>query len=210
MNEQDIPIVQEWLKRIRVNAERAIDLAGKMSSAELQESNPYFWALVKLAENVEESLVNVENLCKGIYDCLIEIPVREITDESEQLSWDALKGMRIHLAHKFWEIDPGILWRTVTEDFPKVALLLNSLRVIEEPHKEAEDIRVTISRDDFERLPVSEEGNVGPFKLGHSIAFLFFEEEGIPKGIRVGRSKKNAPLYARSPGRGGTRITIRG
>ena len=210
MDEQDISKVEVWLDRIKVNAERAIHLSVNLTLAELDESNPLFWALVKLAENVEESITNLDKLCPGIYECLIEIPVTGLPKQSEQLSWDALKGMRIRLAHKFWDIDRGILWRTVTQDFEKLSLLLNSLRVLREPHRGRQEIRVTISRDDFERLPVSDEGHVGPLQLGHSIAFLFFEEDGMPKGVRVGRSKSNDPLCSASPGDGGIRITIRG
>ena len=141
---------------MRVNAERAIDLSGNLSLDELDESNPLFWALAKLAENVEESITNLDELCPEIYGCLIEIPVSGLPEQSEQLSWEALKGMRIRLAHKFWDIDAVILWRTVTEDFEKLTLLLNSLRVLKEPHRGTDDVRVTVSRDDFEQLPVSD------------------------------------------------------
>ena len=210
MDEQQISTVEVWVDRMKLNAERAIDLSGNLSLDDLGESNPLFWALAKLAENVEESITELDKLCPGIYGCLIEIPVAGLPEQSEQLSWEALKGMRIHLAHKFWDIDAGILWRTVTEDFEKLTLLLNSLRVLREPHRGTDDIRVTVSRDDFEQLPLSDAGYVGPLQLGHSIAFLFFEEDGTPRGVRVGRSNENDPLCSASPGRGGIRITIRG
>ena len=210
MDEQEISKVETWLARMRVNVERALDLADKLSSTELDESNPLFWALAKLAENVEESIVQLNNLNTGIYECLIEIPVSGLPDQSEQLSWEALKGMRNRLAHQFWDIDADILWRTVTEDFKKLNLLLNSLRVIRDLHRGTDDISVTISREDFNRLPISDEGQVGPMELGHSIAFLFFEEDGAPKGLRVGRSHDDNPLWSASPGRGGIRITLRG
>ena len=210
MNKKDIATVEEWLGRMKVNAERAMEFSGNVSLAELNDSNPLFWALAKLAENVEESITKLDEVCPEVYGCLIEIPVSGLPEQSEQLSWEALKGMRIRLAHKFWDIDAGILWRTVTEDFEKLTLLLNSLRVLQAPHQGTDDIRVTISRDDFEKLPVSDEGYVGPLQLGHSIAFLFFEEDGTPKGVRVGRSNENEPLCSASPGRGGIRITIRG
>jgi hypothetical protein len=95
MDEQKISKVEVWLDRMRVNAERAIDLSGNLSPDELDESNPLFWALAKLAENVEESITNLDELCPEIYGCLIEIPVFGLPEQSEQLSWEALKGMRI-------------------------------------------------------------------------------------------------------------------
>ena len=68
---------------MRVNAERAIDLSGNLSPDELDESNPLFWALAKLAENVEESITNLDELCPEIYGCLIEIPVSGLPEQSE-------------------------------------------------------------------------------------------------------------------------------
>ena len=210
MNLKQIATIEVWLDRMRANADRALTLAGELRYCELMEDNPSFWALAKLAENVVESIVQLDNLCKEVYECLIEIPVTKLPGQSEQASWKELKDMRIRLAHKFWEIDPKILWDTVNQDFPKISLLLHSLRVIRDPHRGEVDIQLTISREDFEMLPISEEGTVGPMKLGHSIAYLFFEENGTPKGMRVGRSADNYPLYAATLGRGGIRIIIRG
>ena len=209
MTRADIPKVQVWLDRMRINADRAIKLSENLSPDGLKEDKPLFWALAKLAENVEESIKQLDDLCPKIYDCLIEIPVHNVADQSEQLSWQALKGMRDRLAHQFWNIDPKILWDTVTEDFQKVSLLLHSLHVIEEPHIGHDDIQLRITREDFERLPVTEE-DPGPMKLGHSIAYLYFEEDRLPKGIRIGRSPDNHAVFAASPGRGGIRAIIQG
>ena len=122
--------------------------------------------------------------------------------------------MRNRLAHKFWDIDPKILWQTVTDDFKKVSLLLHCLRVIDTPHKGSDEIHITISRQEsrqeFESLPLSEESDPGPMALGHSIAVLLFEESGTPRGIRVGRPANSDILFAASPGPGDIRITIQG
>ena len=210
MNEQDINAVEIWLNRTRVNAQQATDLAGDMSSEDLLESNALFWALTKLTENVEESIKQLDRLCPHIYECLMEIPVSHLSEQPEVLSWKALIGMRDRLAHQFWNIDPDILWRTVTEDFPKLIVLLTSLRVIEKPHKGSEDVLISITRDDFNSLPESEEGEVGPLTLGHHVTFLFFDDDGTPQGVRLGRSKEGDLLFAATPGKGGIRTTIRG
>ena len=210
MTKADIPQVQLWLDRMRVNADRAIELSEDLSFGDLGEENPSFWALAKLAENVEESIKKLDDLCSEIYDCLIEIPVRNVADQSEQLSWQALKGMRNRLAHQFWNIDTTILWDTVISDFRKVSLLLHCLHVIEEPHKGHDEIRLTIAREDLERIPVTEDDDPGPMRLGHGLAYLYFEVDGTPKGIRIGRSPANDALIAASPGPGGIKVIIRG
>ena len=210
MDAKDIAKVETWLCRMQTNTKRTIDLAGKMSLDEMQESNPMFWALAKLTENVEESIVQLDNLHSQVYETLMEIPVSGLSEQSEQLSWKALKGMRSRLAHQFWNISPCILWRTATEDFPKLNILLTSLRVVRDPHRGSEDIQISISGDDFRALPESEEEEVGPLTLGHHIAFLFFDDDGTPHGVRLGRSKEGDLLFAATPGKGGIRTTIRG
>ena len=103
MTRADIPKVQVWLDRMRINADRAITLSENLSPDGLKEDKPLFWALAKLAENVEESIKQLDDLCPKIYDCLIEIPVHNVADQSEQLSWQALKGMRDRLAPSILE-----------------------------------------------------------------------------------------------------------
>ena len=210
MTEGDILKVQVWLDRIRVNADRAINLSDELRLDDLNEENSLFWALVKLAENVEESIIQLDKLNSDIFECLIEIPVKNTKDPTEKLTWTALKGMRNRLAHQFWNIEPRILWETVTDDFKKVSLLLHCLRVIKTPHIGSDDIYITISREEFENLPVSEESDPGPMKLGYTIAVLYFEEDRTPNGIRVGRPANDNALIAASSGRGGIYLNIRG
>ena len=118
MTKEKIAEVKTWIKRMGINLSRAIKLAARMLPADLQESNDLFWALVKYTENVQESAKQLDEINNKIYPELIEI--------SED-DWRGLKGMRDRLAHAFWNIDPQILWSTVTEDFPVLYALVATI-----------------------------------------------------------------------------------
>ena len=109
MTKEKIAEVKTWLERMRDHAARAVSLSEGMSATDMDESNALFWALAKYAENVQESILKLDDINEGIYPELIEL---------DGDTWKGLKGMRSRLAHAFWNIDPKILWSTVTEDFP--------------------------------------------------------------------------------------------
>ena len=76
LTKADITEVQVWIDRVRVNTDRAIALSKTLCLDDLTEGNSLFWALAKLAENVEESITQIDRLNSEIYECLIEIPVQ--------------------------------------------------------------------------------------------------------------------------------------
>ena len=116
--------VKTWLQRIDDYSARAIVLSESMSPTEMDESNDLFWALTKYAENVQESVVQLDAVNPRVYPALVEL---------SEPTWKGLKGMRSRLAHAFWKIDPEILWSTVTEDFPNLRALLSTIEVIDQP-----------------------------------------------------------------------------
>jgi len=124
MTVERIAEVNTWFERIIEHTTRAIALSDRMTYADMKHSCDYFWALAKYVENVEESVVKLDDLNPRIYPTLLEL--------GEQ-TWKGLKGMRSRLAHAFWNIDPQILWSTVKEDFPKLRDLLSTLMVVEHP-----------------------------------------------------------------------------
>ena len=117
MTPETIATVRIWLDRMAVHARNAVDAARTVQKDELAEDNHLFWAIVKYAENVQESVVQLDKINESIFHALEEFPIESHVDE---LNWTDLKGMRIRLAHKFWDIDPDILWTTVTWDFPSL------------------------------------------------------------------------------------------
>ena len=174
MTKEKIAEVKTWVKRMGINLARAITLAARMPPADLQESNDLFWALVKYTENVQESAKQLDAINNGIFPALIEI---------SEGDWRGLKGMRDRLAHAFWNIDPQILWSTVTEDFPDLYALLATLRVIDDPLDEDESFVFEFSTDEVLRLP-----NDAPEldrKAGHSLIVMRFGHDGQVEVFRV-------------------------
>jgi uncharacterized protein with HEPN domain len=47
--------------------------------------------------------------------------------ELPQLPWREMIGMRNLVTHDYWQVDPAILWRTVTGDIPKLLKQLDAI-----------------------------------------------------------------------------------
>ena len=47
--------------------------------------------------------------------------------ELPDLPWREMIGMRNLVAHDCWQVDPAILWRTVTRDLPKLLKQLDAI-----------------------------------------------------------------------------------
>ena len=182
MDESAIRDVRTWFERMLTNAHSALRLASQMSVEECKESNDLFWALAKYAENVQESITQLDSINSKILPRLIEIPV-EPEAEGEP-AWADLKGMRIRLAHKFWSIDPAVLWATVTRDFPQLITLLSNIRLLPQPIGKQQQFKVPVSREELLSLPTSE-GWHRPAP-GQAILFLWFDDDGDPQVFRMG------------------------
>lgn len=174
MTKEDIVKVKTWLERMGTNVFRAISLSDRMSPDDLNEANDLFWALVKYAENVQESATQLDNINSEIYRKLIEF------DEDY---WRTLKGMRIRLAHHFWDIDPQILWSTVTEDFPALLSLLSTIIVIENPLDAHETIYIEFETKRLLELPLTTPGSVT--EAGYSLVTIVFDPNGGVEVIRI-------------------------
>lgn len=175
MATKDIAGVKTWLERMQVNAARAISLSEHMSPDDLAESSDLFWALVKYTENVQESAVKLDDVNKNIYPSLIEF---------DEPTWSGLKGMRSRLVHAFWNIDPQILWSTVTGDLPKLLALLSSLIVIPDPVSDNEAFDVIFPTQRLLGLPDVKAGSF--IEAGHYILALYFGHTGRVGVVRIG------------------------
>ena len=136
-----------------------MDLASRLSVQDLHESNDLFWALAKYTENVQESITQLDNLNRRLLPCLVEIPVRPKIEGTA--AWADLKGMRNKLTHRFWCIDPKILWATVKEDLPKVIDLLSTLSIHPEPVGKGQRLQFTFRGQDLLSRPLLD-GRSGP------------------------------------------------
>ena len=175
MTKEKIAEVRMWLERMQTNATRAIDLSRRMSPADLNESNDLFWALAKYAENVQESIVKLDDINGRIYPALIEL---------DKDTWQGLKGMRSRLAHAFWNIDSGILWSTVTKDFSDLLALLSTLIVKENPVSDYEKFDVIFKTERLLGLPDVSAG--AAVEAGNTIVVLVFGHDGRVGVFRIG------------------------
>lgn len=175
MTREKIAEVRTLLERIQTHATRAVDLSKRMSTADLDDSNDLFWALSKYAENVQESIVRLDDINNDIYPSLIEL---------DKDTWRGLKGMRSRLAHAFWNIDPSILWSTVTTDFSELLALLSTMIVLDKPVHDYEDFDVVVGTEHLLGLPDVTAGSV--IKAGNTIVVLTFTYSGRVRVFRIG------------------------
>ena len=175
MTSSRIAKVKTWLERMGVELGRAIHLSSRMSRDDLDESSDLFWALAKYAENVQESVVQLDNANTNVYPALVELSKEK---------WKGLKGMRSRLAHAFWNINPEILWATVTEDFPKLRALLSTIVVLDDPVTEHEGgFSFRLTADQVFALPTAVP-DAAPTP-GGSIIVLAFLGDGQVRTVRV-------------------------
>ena len=174
--------VRDWLYNMNRFLERAIDLSQRMNSSNLDESDDLFWALVKHAENVQESMLQLDRINPTILLAWAEIPQEPSTDIG--FSWQGMKGMRQRLAHDFRKIDPDILWRTVTNDFP-VLLSLTSHVVVDESSGQEGKLGIKFNVKAFLSMPAFEEQE--GFKPGNSMIALFFDGSHKAQCVRFAR-----------------------
>ena len=183
MTKERIAEVKTWLERIRDHATKAVSLSEAMSRTDMDESNDLFWALAKYSENVQESIVKLDDINKNIYPELIEL---------DGHTWKGLKGMRSRLAHAFWNIDPQILWSTVTKDFPDLLALVSTMIVIDKPIGDQEPFEFIFKTERLLSLPdVTRESIV---EAGHSIVVMVFGHIGKVGVFRIGHDGTNRLL----------------
>ena len=151
-----------------------------MSITDLDESNDLFWALVKYAENVEESIKQLDDINVNIYPALIEL---------EEDHWENLRKMRDRLAHSFWNIDSKILWSTVTEDFRDLKAILATTIVSDVPVKHGEKANFVV---DVRQLLSLQPATVGLRPgAGQSLILLSFAHSGEVGVYRMGLDAEN-------------------
>lgn len=48
-------------------------------------------------------------------------------EDNPHIAWQAMKGMRNHLAHGYFSINLKVLWRTISIELPTLATQINTL-----------------------------------------------------------------------------------
>ena len=198
MTREKISEARTWLERIRLNATRAVKLSQRMSPVDVDESNDQFWALAKYAENVQESIVQLDKINKNIYPALIEL---------DKDLWQNLKGMRSRLVHAFWKINPTTLWSTVTSDFPILLELLSTMVVIDDPTGDSGPFTFAIETEHLSRLPDSTPDSE---EVGSRIVVVCFGHSGKVRVFRIGHDSGDTLFVSANPSFVDGRISIYG
>ena len=175
MTQQNVSDVIVWLARMRDNTAKAVNLSENLTADTLSVDDHLFWALVKYVENAQESAKQIDNINKRFFSELIEFDERY---------WRSLRGMRDRLAHKFWDIDPSILWNTVRVDFANLLALLSTLHIHERPISEVGEFNIRMKTEDFLSLPDWPKDS--GVTAGHSFVAVAFTHTGNAMVCRVG------------------------
>ena len=188
MTEAMITEVKIWLARMEDHAARAITLAEGMSRSDLDGTDHRFWALAKYAENVQESVVQLDNINPRVYPALAEVGKE---------TWSGFKGMRSRLAHAYWKIDPDILWSTVTVDLIELHTILSRISVLGQPAPYGVDIVGQFRVEQLLALPNTPPGSFPD--PGASYITLIFRPDGKVSTIRLARDGDRVLVIADEP-----------
>ncbi len=188
--ETQITQITERLGWMLDYASRAVELAGQCGTMPLEREHA-FWALAKYSENVQEAATSIDNINNTVFSALGAIP---------QSDWENLKSMRIWLAHKFWAIDPNVLWWTATKEFPDLIALLTNLAICESPCDFPNlPPRPFTGKQYRELQPIDPDGKLTPKS---SLTSLAVDNEGKAWAFSLGRNASGRIFVASSrPGK---------
>lgn len=146
----DLKQVLVWKERIETNIKDAVECYKRMEENSLFDDKDLLAALARYVENTGEAITQLDVLThEKLFAMLTEVPVDD--DEDGALTWKNLKGIRIRLAHKFWDTDYGIVLSTVRDDFPVLATLFFRLQINQSILREDASGQFTLKKSDLVR-----------------------------------------------------------
>ena len=102
-----------YLLDMLLAARDAVEFAGEITYSRFENSRLHQNAIVKAVEIVGEAASHVSS---GMRESRPDIP------------WGEIVGMRNRLVHAYFDVDIGLVWRTVQEDLP--ALIAQLERIV--------------------------------------------------------------------------------
>jgi uncharacterized protein with HEPN domain len=81
--------------------------------------------LVRFLQNDEK-----QDACIRVLEIICEASRRvspQTKQEFYQLPWTEMVGMRNMLIHEYSQVDPGVVWKTISEDLPELLDLISSI-----------------------------------------------------------------------------------
>ncbi len=100
------------LGHMRDAVREAIEMASGQRRADLETDRKLCLSLVHLLEIIGEAARGVS---------------AEFREKHPDLPWKQIAGMRDRLVHGYFDVNLDIVWRTVTEDLPDLAVKLDQL-----------------------------------------------------------------------------------
>ena len=139
-----------WKERIETNIQDAIKCYKRMDENDLLDDKDLLAALSRYVENTGEAITKLDEITHEVlFAMLTEVPVDN--DEDGALTWKNLKGIRVRLAHKFWDTNNRILRNTVRDDFPVLATLFSRLLINRSILRDDTSVQITLQKSDLAR-----------------------------------------------------------
>ncbi|MCY4047545.1 MAG: DUF86 domain-containing protein [Candidatus Dadabacteria bacterium] len=107
-----------WLRHMLDAAKEALYFAEGKTRNDLNESRMLVLSLVKSVEIIGEATLHITDATKN---------------QSSDIQWKEIRGMRNRLVHAYFDIDLDVLWQTVEKDLP--LLIQNIESVLDRPDK---------------------------------------------------------------------------
>lgn len=108
-----------WLRHMLEHAQTAMKLAANRRREDLEADEILRYALIHLICVTGEAGVRVSDHTKHLYP---------------EMPWNAAKGMRNWLIHRYDVVDLNVVWDTIAVDFPQMVTILE--RIVSELEKE--------------------------------------------------------------------------
>lgn len=172
LSNADLKNVLLWKERIESNIQAAIACYTRMNDNGLLDDEDLLAALARYVENTAEAITKLDDLTHGdLFAELFEVPID--SDASGALTWQNLKGIRIRLAHKFWETDASVLLSAVRDDFPGLETLFRLL-LINQEILVGDEVSFTLKGADF----LFPDSATPPAFGDYAIVMLYFRGDG--------------------------------
>jgi uncharacterized protein with HEPN domain len=105
-------VYMDYLRDILNNAEKASDFVKGMTREEFLRDEKTIFAVIRALEIVGEASKKIPG---------------EVRDKYPGVPWREMTGVRDKLIHDYFGVNQAVIWKTVTEDVPKLIQLVKQV-----------------------------------------------------------------------------------